>query len=125
MVRQSIECMLIQYLLGLLKSRTHLSAGDVAHVVSALKTLAQNLNYGDQVLHILNSDPIWAEFKDQNHDLFLPNAPLRGMITGKFIIKLKKNSFFNHISHTQDPQTVAYLSPATLHKGPARSLKWL
>lgn len=93
MVRQSIECMLIQYLLGLLKSRTHLSAGDVAHVVSALKTLAQNLNYGDQVLHILNSDPIWAEFKDQNHDLFLPNAPLRGMITGKFIIKLKKIVF--------------------------------
>lgn len=46
--------------------------------------MAQNLNYSDQVLHILNSDPIWAEFKDQNHDLFIEDSHKRGMITGKW-----------------------------------------
>lgn len=44
--------------------------------------MAQNLNYGDQVLHILNSDPIWAEFKDQNHDLFIMDTQKMGMIAG-------------------------------------------
>jgi DnaJ family protein C protein 13 len=76
--------MLIQYLLNLLKSRANLTnnpATVIAQIVSALKTMAQNLNYGDQVLHILNSDPIWAEFKDQNHDLFIMDTHKRGMIT--------------------------------------------
>lgn len=44
--------------------------------------MAQNLSYGDQVLHILNSDPVWAEFKDQNHDLFIMDTHKRGMIAG-------------------------------------------
>lgn len=78
--------MLIQFLLGLLKSRANLKNNPttvIAQIVSALKTMAQNLNYGDQVLHILNSDPVWAEFKDQNHDLFIMDTHKRGMITGK------------------------------------------
>lgn len=80
--------MLIQYLLGLLKSRANLSnnpATVIAQIVSALKTMAQNLNYGAQVLHILNGDPIWAEFKDQNHDLFIMETQKRGMIAGKHL----------------------------------------
>jgi hypothetical protein len=90
LVRQSLECMLIQFLLGLLKSRTNLTnnpATVIAQIVSALKTLAQNLNHGDQVLHILNSDPIWAEFKDQNHDLFIMDTHKRGMIAGRFALE--------------------------------------
>lgn len=86
MIRQSLECMLIQYLLSLLKSRGSLTnnpATVIAQIVSALKTMALNLNYGDQVLHALNSDPIWAEFKDQNHDLFIMDTKKRGMITGE------------------------------------------
>lgn len=85
-MRQSLECMLIQFLLGLLKSRANLSnnpATVIAQIVSALKTMAQNLQLGDQVLHILNSDPIWAEFKDQNHDLFIMDTQKRGMIAGE------------------------------------------
>lgn len=88
LVRQSLECMLIQFLLGLLKSRVNSSKNSttvIAQIVSALKTMAQNLNYGDQVLHVLNSDPIWAEFKDQNHDLFIMDSHTRGMIAGKLI----------------------------------------
>jgi DnaJ homolog subfamily C member 13 len=93
LVRQSLECLLIQYLLGLLKNRSSITtnkpAAVIAQIVSALKTMAQNLNYGDQVLHILNADPIWAEFKDQNHDLFIMDTPKIGMIAGmqiKFIL---------------------------------------
>lgn len=85
MIRQSLDCLLIQFLLGLLKSRSKISsnpANIIAQIVSALKTMAQNLNFGDQVAHILNSDPVWAEFKDQNHDLFIMDTHKRGMITG-------------------------------------------
>lgn len=90
--------MLIQYLLGLLKSRANLSnnpATVIAQIVSALKTMAQNLNYGDQVLHILNGDPIWAEFKDQNHDLFIMDTQKRGMIAGKKCEKSSLDTLFN------------------------------
>jgi DnaJ family protein C protein 13 len=83
LVRQSLECLLIQYLLNLLKTRANLTSNSsavVAQIVSALKAMAQNLNFGDQVLHILNGDPIWAEFKDQNHDLFIMDTQQRGMI---------------------------------------------
>lgn len=69
----------------MLKSRGSLTdnpAAVIAQIVSALKIMSQNLNYSDQVLHILNSDPIWAEFKDQNHDLFIMDTHKRGMITG-------------------------------------------
>lgn len=101
-MRQSLECMLIQFLLGLLKSRGKLSnnpATVIAQIVSALKTMAQNLNLGDQVLHILNSDPIWAEFKDQNHDLFIMDTQKRGMIAGKSKVNdtLRKNSFTSNL----------------------------
>jgi hypothetical protein len=77
--------MLIHFLLGLLKTRANNTSNPatiIAQIVSALKTMAQNLNYGDQVLHILNSDPIWSEFKDQNHDLFIMDTQKRGMIAG-------------------------------------------
>lgn len=85
--------MLIQFLLGLLKSRANLTnnpATVTAQIVSALKTMAQNLNFGDQVLHILNADPVWLEFKDQNHDLFIMDTHKRGMIAGKI-----SKSFFD------------------------------
>lgn len=54
----------------------------IAQIVSALKTMTQNLNYGDQVLQILTADPTWAEFKDQNHDLFIMDTKSRGAIQG-------------------------------------------
>lgn len=85
LIRQSLDCLLIQFLLGLLKSRANIASNPatvIAQIVSALKTMAQNLNFGDQVVHILNSDPVWAEFKDQNHDLFIMDTHKRGMITG-------------------------------------------
>lgn len=44
--------------------------------------MTHNLNYGDRVSHILNSSSIWAEFKDQKHDLFITDTNIRGYLTG-------------------------------------------
>lgn len=53
-----------------------------AQIVNALKMMGQNLNYGDRVSHILNASSIWAEFKDQKHDLFIMDNNVRGYLTG-------------------------------------------
>lgn len=53
-----------------------------AQIVAALKAMTHNLNYGDKVSHILNSNTIWAEFRDQRHDLFITDATVRGYLTG-------------------------------------------
>lgn len=53
-----------------------------AQIVAALKAMTNNLNYGDRVNHILNANPIWAEFRDQKHDLFITDKAVRGYLTG-------------------------------------------
>lgn len=54
-----------------------------AQIVSALKAMTHNLNYGDKVSHLLNSNSIWADFRDQKHDLFITDSNIRGYLTGK------------------------------------------
>ncbi len=46
-----------------------------AYIVKALKAMQKNPLYGGQVTAKLESDPDWAEFRDQSHALFLTNAP--------------------------------------------------
>lgn len=46
-----------------------------------------NLSYGDKVSHLLNSNHIWAEFRDQKHDLFITDNNVRGYLTGKSAIQ--------------------------------------
>lgn len=114
LIRQSLECNLIAYLLNLLNSRMEYADNPSmvssdprnnhfhfafkirppfpssfyqqikAQIVSALKAMTHNLNFGDQVSHILNSNPIWAEYRDQKHDLFITDTNVRGYLTGKF-----------------------------------------
>ncbi|KAG5676781.1 hypothetical protein PVAND_006590 [Polypedilum vanderplanki] len=114
LVRQSLECMLIQYLLNLLETRANLtnnSAAVVAQIVSALKAMAQNLNYGDQVLHILNSNPIWAEFKDQNHDLFIMDTQKRGMIAAG-----PSNSVAGYLTQAPSKKTDVVMTPPPIDR---------
>lgn len=54
-----------------------------AQIVAALKAMTHNLNYGDKVSHLLNSNSIWAEFRDQKHDLFITDSNIRGYLTGE------------------------------------------
>lgn len=53
-----------------------------AQIVAALKGMTHNLNYGDRVAQILLKHPVWAEFKDQRHDLFITESNVRGYLTG-------------------------------------------
>lgn len=88
LIRQSLDCGLIQFLLKLLDSRIELGDNPAmvkAQIVAALKAMANNLNYGPRVNEILNASPIWAEFRDQKHDLFIADSNIRGYITGKRI----------------------------------------
>lgn len=54
-----------------------------AQIVAALKAMTHNMNYGDRVSHILNSNAVWSEFRDQKHDLFITESNVRGYLTGK------------------------------------------
>lgn len=56
-----------------------------AQIVAALKAMTHNLHYGDQVTHLLNSNAVWAEYRDQKHDLFITDSNVRGYLTGKTI----------------------------------------
>lgn len=55
-----------------------------AQIVAALKAMTSNLTYGDRVAHILNQNPVWAEYRDQKHDLFITDTNVRGYLTGSF-----------------------------------------
>ncbi|XP_011292961.1 dnaJ homolog subfamily C member 13 isoform X2 [Musca domestica] len=85
LISQSLEAGLIPYLLGLLDSRLDYvdnASAVKAQIVAALKGMTTNLNYGDRVNQILQKHPVWAEFKDQRHDLFITDTNVRGYLTG-------------------------------------------
>ncbi|KAM7345045.1 receptor mediated endocytosis 8 isoform 2-T2 [Cochliomyia hominivorax] len=85
LICQSLETGLIPFLLGLLDSRLDYvdnASAVKAQIVAALKGMTHNLNYGDRVTQILLKHPVWAEFKDQRHDLFITDTNIRGYLTG-------------------------------------------
>ncbi|XP_055606556.1 dnaJ homolog subfamily C member 13 isoform X2 [Uranotaenia lowii] len=85
LIRQSLECQLIPYLLALLESRIEATTNPAmvkAQIVAALKAMTSNLTYGDRVAHILNQNPVWAEYRDQKHDLFITDSNVQGYLTG-------------------------------------------
>ncbi|XP_039452152.1 dnaJ homolog subfamily C member 13 isoform X2 [Culex pipiens pallens] len=85
LIRQALECQLIPYLLNLLESRIEATSNPAmvkAQIVAALKAMTSNLTYGDRVAHILNQNPVWAEYRDQKHDLFITDTNVRGYLTG-------------------------------------------
>ncbi|XP_032585427.1 dnaJ homolog subfamily C member 13 isoform X2 [Drosophila mojavensis] len=85
LISQSLEVGLIPFLLGLLDSRLEFvdnASAVKAQIVAALKGMTHNLNYGDRVTQILLKHPVWAEFKDQRHDLFITDTNIRGYLTG-------------------------------------------
>ena len=88
LIRQSLECQLIPYLIALLDSRLVLANNPAmvkAQIVATLKAMSANLTYGDRVTHLLNQYPIWAEYRDQKHDLFITDTDVRGYLMGKWV----------------------------------------
>lgn len=86
LVKQALEVEFIQFLLDLLEERLDLidnPAMTKAQIVNALKSMTRSLLYGDRVNAILEKSSVWAEYKDQKHDLFITNSNISGYLTGK------------------------------------------
>ena len=84
LVRQALESDLVSYLLELLDSNLEVEnpAMTKAQIVKALKAMAKSVLYGERVLNILEKSRVWAEYKDQKHDLFITNTTHGGYLTG-------------------------------------------
>uniref|UniRef100_A0AAR5P1B7 J domain-containing protein n=2 Tax=Dendroctonus ponderosae TaxID=77166 RepID=A0AAR5P1B7_DENPD len=85
LVKQALEVDFIQFLLNLLEDRLDLidnPAMTKAQIVKALKSMTKSLLYGDRVNAILEKSGIWAEYKDQKHDLFITSTNVSGYLTG-------------------------------------------
>lgn len=89
--------------------------------------MTHNLSYGDKVSQLLNSNQVWAEFRDQKHDLFITDSNVRGYLTGNFPIKRRKERysgmkliFFNFFFHAGVTPTAGYLT-----QGPSKNVEVL
>ncbi|KAJ4448169.1 DnaJ sub C member 13, partial [Periplaneta americana] len=81
---EALEADMVQYLLGLLEGRLEAlenPAMTKAQIVKALKAMSRSLLHGDRVSAILEKSPIWSEYKDQRHDLFISHTPTAGYLT--------------------------------------------
>lgn len=83
LVLEAIQIDLVGTLLKLLDAS--FSTGTKAVIVGVLKAMCSNHTYGEQISSKLNKSPIWSEFKDQKHDLFIESPQIAGYITGKQI----------------------------------------
>jgi DnaJ family protein C protein 13 len=84
-ITQALEADMVQYLLGLLEGRLEAlenPAMTKAQIVKALKAMRRSLVHGDRVAAILNKSPVWSEYKDQRHDLFITSTHTAGYLTG-------------------------------------------
>ncbi|KAK7873572.1 hypothetical protein R5R35_009276 [Gryllus longicercus] len=85
LIKQALEAEMVNYLLGLLEGRLEALENPAltkAQIVKALKSMTRNQLHGDKVLAVLEKSSIWAEYKDQRHDLFITNSTVSGCITG-------------------------------------------
>ncbi|XP_019866686.2 dnaJ homolog subfamily C member 13 [Aethina tumida] len=83
LVKQALDVDFVPFLLNLLEGRLEIDnpAMTKAQIVKALKSMGRSLLYGDRVNSILEKSTIWAEYKDQKHDLFISNTPIAGYLT--------------------------------------------
>ena len=52
-----------------------------ALIVKALKAMTHSLLHGEEVTAQLKANPVWAQYEQQKHDLFLPDRPNAGYLT--------------------------------------------
>jgi len=76
---------MVPYLLNILEGRLDIvenPATTKAQIVKALKAMTKSLLLGEKVNAILEKSSVWAEYKDQRHDLFISNNTSSGYLTG-------------------------------------------
>ncbi|GFQ70979.1 dnaJ homolog subfamily C member 13 [Trichonephila clavata] len=83
LMQQAVETKLVPYLLELLEKKLNGNTSAVkAQIVQALKAMCLSLQYGEQISEQLEKSEVWAEYKNQKHDLFLNDTQTSGYLTG-------------------------------------------
>jgi len=83
--KQLLESKLVDTLLSTLDSASGAGSQEAenrARIVTALKNAAEDAVHGQTVSDELDKNPIWAMYKTQRHDLFLPSQQSVGLLTG-------------------------------------------
>nr|CDJ98393.1 Heat shock protein DnaJ domain containing protein [Haemonchus contortus] len=105
---QMLSTKMVDYLLEVLGSDlpgVSNSPAARAEIVDALKSACLDLQVGEKISEILNRSPIWAQYRDQRHDLFLPaqrTQAITGTSTG-VAGYLTEGMFSPPPLHTQPP----------------------
>ncbi|XP_012235865.1 dnaJ homolog subfamily C member 13 isoform X2 [Linepithema humile] len=84
LVKQALDAEMVPYLLNILEGRLDIvenPATTKAQIVKALKAMTKSLLLGEKVNAILEKSSVWAEYKDQRHDLFISNNTSSGYLT--------------------------------------------
>lgn len=80
----ALNVKLVDFLLKLLDSgHSSFDNSSKAIIVNLLKSMQHSQNYGQQIVNILDKNPIWSEFRDQKHDLFILTNSMPSYLTGK------------------------------------------
>jgi len=84
LIKQALDAEMVPYLLNILEGRLDIvenPATTKAQIVKALKAMTKSLLLGEKVNAILEKSSVWAEYKDQRHDLFISNNTSSGYLT--------------------------------------------
>jgi DnaJ family protein C protein 13 len=86
LVFQGIQSQLVPLLLSLLKNGNTADMGPSpsatkAHIVKALQSMSDDERFGAEIQAMLSKSDIWAQYRDQKHDLFLSDKPVAGYLT--------------------------------------------
>ncbi|KAK7507621.1 hypothetical protein BaRGS_00001556 [Batillaria attramentaria] len=85
LVAQALKADLVPFLLRLLEGGLEAvdnPAATKAQIVKALKAMQRSLQHGERVTEILDKSPVWKEYRDQRHDLFISDSNISGYLTG-------------------------------------------
>jgi len=85
LAKQLLESKCIDGLLSTLDSASGAGSQEAenrARIVTALKNAADDAVHGQAVSDELDKNPIWAMYKTQRHDLFLPSQQTVGLLAG-------------------------------------------
>jgi len=52
-----------------------------ARIVSALQNAIRDVSHGERLRELLDANPVWANYRNQRHDLFLPGQQVAGLLT--------------------------------------------
>ncbi|XP_039278465.1 dnaJ homolog subfamily C member 13 isoform X2 [Nilaparvata lugens] len=85
LIEQALNADLVPYLLSMLDSRlegAENTARCKALIVKALQSIAKSQEHGKAVTSLLEQSPVWASYRDQNHDLFISSSPSQNFLQG-------------------------------------------